>query len=205
MSGAPHTDPSVEQRYRRLRIVLIVIGLLTLSGAIGASFIAFRRDLLLGLTISFAGMLAIGIVFAIYEAIHVAAAIEENTRRANALTPYTMQMTHSLTAVQHAMEELKTTLQVVSYNSQAITEKMHGVTRDMQSLREQLDAVAMYSRTTAVLLHFQQKNGQPVRTNGEHPPTDDIPYRDIAAADLASDGLEQPPADSELLQQDDLP
>jgi hypothetical protein len=157
MAGAPLQETSGENRYHRLQRIVLVVGVLTLGAAIGAGFVAFQRDTLLGIATSLAGLIVLGILFALYEVVRMVAAIEENTRRASSLTPYTMQMTHGMNSIKNELEEMGRNLQIVSYNTQALTEKMHTITSDMQVATEKLQDIAMYSRTTAVLLHFQSK------------------------------------------------
>lgn len=157
MAGAPLQESSGEQRYHRLHTLVLVVGVLALGTAMGASFLAFQRDILLGIAITLAGLLVLGMLFVLYEAVRIVAAIEENTRRANSLTPYTMQMTHGMNSIKNELEEMSRNLQIVSYNTQALTEKMHSVSNDVQAATEKLQDIAMYSRTTAMLLHFQGK------------------------------------------------
>lgn len=157
-------EPPVEKKYTWLQPVFITGGLFTLAGAIAAGFVAFQRDILLGFAISFVGLLALLFILALYQAMRVFLAIEENTRRANTMAPYTMQMTHSLTATQNVMEEITSSMQ-------ALSEEMGRMNGELHELAEKLNAIGTYSRTTAVLLHHQIKSGKRAwETNGQAAP-----------------------------------
>jgi hypothetical protein len=126
--------------------------------------------------------------------------------------PYTMQMTHGMNSIKSELEEMARNLQIVSYNTQALTEKMHSVSNDMQAATEKLQDIAMYSRTTAVLLHFQGKqsphsapaqNGDLAYDQAEQaaePLTDEEVIRDEAAYQHSTNGEHAPEhlADEEL-------
>jgi hypothetical protein len=150
MSGTQTNDTVVEKQHGWLRVVTVLTASLTIPGAIVASVIAFQRDLLLGFTISSVGLLVACSIVGMYHLTRLLFRIEENTRRAKAMAPYTMQMSHSITATQNVMQELTTTMQ-------GIAEQMNTVSQDLHEATEKMNAVAKYSRTTAVLLHQQGK------------------------------------------------
>jgi uncharacterized protein YoxC len=115
----------------------------------------FRSDvlLILGIGTLVIGLLTIFLIFPISEAIHVFLAIEENTRKLTTMSQYTMQTTHNLTAIYDVTEELNR--RVYANNQQ-----LAATARDVQALREQVDALAEYARVTAIIAHRQYQQSQ---------------------------------------------
>jgi hypothetical protein len=156
-------EPHVPKAYDWLRIVVIAVGIFTLFGGMVAALIAFQRDMLVGLMVSFAAVLAVFFVLAMAGIIFAILSIEENLRKANTMAPYTMQSTTNLTAIHDVMEE-------VTVHMHSVARRMNTLDRTMQDLTEKLDSVALYSRTTAVLIHRQQNGSTYPHHNGAYAP-----------------------------------
>ncbi len=159
MAARRLVEPEVDRKYTWLRTATIGIGVLSMCGSVVAAFLAFQYNLLLGWIVTIGGLLILFLVLAMIGATRVFLSIEENVRRANTMSPYTMQTTHNLTAIHDVVEEM-------TVNMHNAATRMNHLKQDLHDVAEKLDAIALYSRTTAILIHQQQNH-----TNGSHDET----------------------------------
>ncbi len=155
-------EPAVEQRYIWFRNIIGAAGAIIAVGSVLASYVAFQSSTLAGIAIAFVGFLATCFMFALFGLVHIFIAVEENLRRSNSMAGYTMQTTTNLTAIHDAMED-------TAANLQATTEQVFAMQKNLRALAEKLDAIALYSRTTAVLIHQQHQGEQAHASNGGQP------------------------------------
>lgn len=159
MAARRLVEPEVDRKYTWLRTATIGIGVLSMCGSVVAAILAFQYNLLLGWIVTIGGLLILFLVLAMIGATRVFLSIEENVRRANTMSPYTMQTTHNLTAIHDVVEEM-------TVNMHNAATRMNHLKQDLHDVAEKLDAIALYSRTTAILIHQQQTH-----TNGSHDET----------------------------------
>lgn len=161
-------EPAVEKRFQWLQITSVLLSVLAVGGGVFVSYVAFQYSLDLGLWVSCAALMVALLLIAISGAIHVIISMEEQNRRANTMAQFTMKTTHNLTAIYSVMEEVTSNMQVVTW-------EMHKTTQDLQGLAQKLDDIALYSRTTAILIHNQRgqaaSDAQPqIRANNGNRP-----------------------------------
>jgi hypothetical protein len=185
-------EPYVPKAYEWLRVVVVVLGVLTLFGGMVGIIIAFQQSLMLGMVMSFAVILAVFVMLALVGIVQAIISIEENTRKVNTMAPYTMQTTTNLTAIHDVMEEVTVSMDTVARRMNTLGQTMHDLT-------EKLDSIALYSRTTAVLIHQQQNGSSSSQANGTHA----APAEDSAPAEYVGPQQFDTPQDDEPEQDHD--